>query len=99
MCLAIYAVICIAGRAHCGLAIDERAWGLWGAGMHFAAALIRAGAAWAGAFRHLDGGGRFVRESSVWAAVRFFRAGAVAVPRVGMRFLRSDGLRRLLTNP
>ena len=48
MGLAIYAVICIAGRAHCGLAIDERAWGLWGAGLIFAAALFRVGAAWAG---------------------------------------------------
>ena len=46
--LAIYAVICIAGRAHCGLAIDGRAWGLWGAGLIVLAALLRAGAAWVG---------------------------------------------------
>ena len=48
MGLAIYAVICIAGRAHSGLAIDERAWGVWGAGLIALAALLRAGAAWAG---------------------------------------------------
>lgn len=48
--LAIYAVLCIAGRAHCGLAIDERAWGLWGAGLIAAAAVLRAGAAWAGGY-------------------------------------------------
>jgi uncharacterized protein involved in response to NO len=41
-------VICIAGRAHCGLAMDERAWGVWGAGLIALAALLRAGAAWAG---------------------------------------------------
>lgn len=46
--LAIYAVICIAGRAHCGLAMDPRAWGAWGAVLIVAAALLRAGAAWAG---------------------------------------------------
>lgn len=48
--LAIYAVICIAGRAHCGLAIDERAWGMWGAGLIALAALLRAGAAWVGEY-------------------------------------------------
>ncbi|MGB4926259.1 MAG: NnrS family protein, partial [Giesbergeria sp.] len=48
--LAIYAVICIAGRAHCGLAIDERAWGMWGAGLIALAALLRAGAAWMGEY-------------------------------------------------
>ena len=46
--LSIYAVICIAGRAHCGLAMDERAWSVWGAGLIALAALLRAGAAWAG---------------------------------------------------
>ena len=48
--LAIYAVICIAGRAHCGLPIDQRAWGAWGAGLIFTAALLRAGAAWGGEY-------------------------------------------------
>jgi uncharacterized protein involved in response to NO len=48
--LAIYAVICIAGRAHCGLAIDERAWGMWGAGLIALAALLRAGAVWVGEY-------------------------------------------------
>ncbi len=48
--LAIYAVICIAGRAHCGLAIDERPWGAWGAALIVAAALLRASAAWAGEY-------------------------------------------------
>lgn len=46
--LAIYAVICIAGRAHCGWAMDERAWSQWGVGLIAAAAVLRAGAAWAG---------------------------------------------------
>ncbi|MBK7719338.1 MAG: hypothetical protein KBF40_09555 [Giesbergeria sp.] len=45
--LAIYAVIGIAGRAHCGLAIDECAWSQWGVGLIVAAALLPAGAAWA----------------------------------------------------
>jgi uncharacterized protein involved in response to NO len=38
--LAIYAVIGIAGRAHCGLVIDERAWSQWSAGLIVAAALL-----------------------------------------------------------
>ena len=50
MGLAIYAVVCIAGRSHCGLAIDERAWSGWGAGLIVAAAVLRAGAAWAGEY-------------------------------------------------
>ena len=41
-------VICIAGRSHCGLAIDERVWSAWGGCLIVAAALLRAGAAWAG---------------------------------------------------
>lgn len=48
--LAVYAVICIAGRAHCGLAGDERTWSQWGAGLIAAAAVLRAGAVWAGEY-------------------------------------------------
>lgn len=54
--LAIYAVICIAGRAHCGLEMDERAWSQWGVGLIAAAAVLRAGTVWAGEY------------SSVWLA-------------------------------
>lgn len=43
--LSIYAVICIAGRAHCGHPSDERPWVAQGALLLFAGALLRAGAA------------------------------------------------------
>lgn len=42
--LAIYTVICIAGHAHCGRAVDRRSWTHWGAALIVAAALLRAGA-------------------------------------------------------
>ena len=43
--LSIYAVICIAGRAHCGHPSDERSWVARGAVLIVAGALLRAGAA------------------------------------------------------
>ena len=43
--LSIYAVICIAGRAHCGYPSDERPWVARGAVLIVAGALLRAGAA------------------------------------------------------
>jgi uncharacterized protein involved in response to NO len=46
--LNIYAVICIAGRAHCGLALDESRWVAAGAGLIAVAALLRATAGWYG---------------------------------------------------
>lgn len=46
--LNIFVVMCIAGRAHCGLAPDERRWVPIGACMLLVAALVRAGAAWPG---------------------------------------------------
>jgi len=48
MGMAIYAVICIDGRAHCGLPVDRRAWSTWGTGLIVMAALLRVGAVWAG---------------------------------------------------
>jgi uncharacterized protein involved in response to NO len=45
MGLAIYAVICIAGRAHCGHPSDERPWVAQGAVLIIAGAVLRAGAA------------------------------------------------------
>ncbi|MDP3653683.1 MAG: NnrS family protein [Rhodoferax sp.] len=46
--LNIFVVMCIAGRAHCGLVPDERRWVPVGASMLLVAALVRAGAAWPG---------------------------------------------------
>lgn len=46
--LNVYLVICIAGRAHCGQALDERPWVLLGALLILAACLARLLAAWAG---------------------------------------------------
>ncbi len=46
--LNIYVVMCIAGRIHCGYALDERRWVPIGALMLVAAALLRAASAWAG---------------------------------------------------
>ncbi|OGB30292.1 MAG: NnrS family protein [Burkholderiales bacterium RIFCSPLOWO2_12_FULL_61_40] len=46
--LNIYGVMCIAGRMHCGLPLDERLWVPAGAVALVAAALMRAGAAWPG---------------------------------------------------
>lgn len=46
--LNIFVVMCIAGRAHCGLLPDERRWVPMGACMLLVAALVRAGAAWPG---------------------------------------------------
>ena len=43
--LSIYAVICIAGRAHCGHPADERPWVGQGAALIVAGAVLRAGAA------------------------------------------------------
>lgn len=43
--LSIYAVICIAGRAHCGHPSDERPWVARGAVLIVAGALLRAGVA------------------------------------------------------
>ena len=45
--LNIYVVMCIAGRIHCGYALDERRWVPIGALMLVAAALLRAASAWA----------------------------------------------------
>jgi uncharacterized protein involved in response to NO len=45
MGLATYAVICIAGRAHCGHPSDERPWVAQGAVLIIAGAVLRAGAA------------------------------------------------------
>lgn len=47
--LAIYAVMGIAGRAHCGRPFETRPWFPIGAGLIAAAALVRALAAWPGA--------------------------------------------------
>jgi len=47
--LAIYAVMSIAGRVHCGQALETRLWMPVGAGLLAAAALVRALAAWPGA--------------------------------------------------
>ncbi|MGD9942094.1 MAG: NnrS family protein [Burkholderiaceae bacterium] len=46
--LAVYVVICIAGRSHCGLLLDLRAWAPAGAVLIALGALLRALAAWAG---------------------------------------------------
>jgi len=46
--LGVFVVICIAGRTHCGRELDERAWVPAAALLLVAAALARAGAAWAG---------------------------------------------------
>lgn len=48
MGLAIYAVLCIAGRMHCGLPLDERLWVPVGAWLIVAGALARAATAWTG---------------------------------------------------
>ncbi len=47
--LAIYAVMSIAGRAHCGLPFETRAWMPVGAALLALAAIVRALAAWPGA--------------------------------------------------
>jgi len=70
--LAIYAVIGIAGRAHCGLAIDECAWSQWGVGLIVAAALLPAGAAWA-ASRGVAGQAR--ARQGCWGRVKRLAAG------------------------
>jgi len=49
MGLAIYVVLCIAGRMHCGLPLDERPWVPIGAGLIVAGALLRAATALPGA--------------------------------------------------
>ena len=49
MGLAIYAVLCIAGRMHCGLPLDERLWVPTGAWLIVAGALLRAATALPGA--------------------------------------------------
>lgn len=49
MGLAIYAVLCIAGRMHCGLPLDERPWVPIGAWLIVAGALLRAATALPGA--------------------------------------------------
>ncbi|MCC7099044.1 MAG: NnrS family protein, partial [Rubrivivax sp.] len=49
MGLAIYAVLCIAGRMHCGLPLDERPWVPAGAWLIVAGALLRAATALPGA--------------------------------------------------
>ena len=46
--LNIYLVICIAGRSHCGLALDARPWVVVGAALIVGAALLRAASAWWG---------------------------------------------------
>jgi len=51
--LNIYVVMCIAGRIHCGYALDERRWVPIGALMLVAAALLRAASAWAENAGHL----------------------------------------------
>ncbi len=53
--LNIYVVMCIAGRTHCGYALDERRWVPLGALMLVLAALIRAASAWAENPGHLLG--------------------------------------------
>lgn len=53
--LNIYVVLCIAGRTHCGYALDERRWVPIGALMLVAAALLRAGSAWVENPLHLLG--------------------------------------------
>jgi uncharacterized protein involved in response to NO len=49
MGLAIYAVLCIAGRMHCGRPLDDRPWVLAGAWLIVAAAMMRAATALPGA--------------------------------------------------
>lgn len=44
--LNVYVVICIAGRSHCGLALDERRWVPIGAALIVCAAAMRATAVW-----------------------------------------------------
>ena len=51
--LNIYVVMCIAGRIHCGYALDERRWVPIGALMLVLAALIRAASAWSENSGHL----------------------------------------------
>lgn len=83
--LAVYAVICIAGRAHCGLAVDKRAWGAYGAGLIALAAVLRAGAAWAGA----DSTAWLVAAGLCWVAA--FGLLCVLMAPVLWR-VRADGL-------
>lgn len=46
--LSIYAVMCIAGRTHCGHGLDERPWLPFGAALLVLAALMRACVPWSG---------------------------------------------------
>jgi uncharacterized protein involved in response to NO len=62
MGLNIYVVVCIAGRSHCGLPLDERRWVPLGALLIVAAAVLRAAAAWIG------GVGWLVAAASAWSA-------------------------------
>lgn len=50
--LGIYAVMCIAGRTHCGHRLDERPWLPLGAALLVVAALMRACVPWSGAGGH-----------------------------------------------
>jgi len=62
--LAIYAVMCIAGRIHCGQQLDEHPWVPLGAALIAIAALLRAGVAWPGA----DGSLLLAVSGLLWGA-------------------------------
>ena len=83
--LSIYAVICIAGRAHCGHPSDERPWVGQGRGAHRGRAVLRRHAAFVpDAASALLGWPGAVLGGGVRAAVLAHRPGAVGV--------RPDGL-------
>lgn len=60
--LAIYAVMGIAGRAHCGRPFETRPWFVLGAGLIAAAACVRAFSAWPG----VDATGFLVAAGLLW---------------------------------
>lgn len=57
MGLAVFAVVAIAGRAHCGLPPDTGPWVPLGSALLLAATALRAGAAWHGGAAWLSGAG------------------------------------------
>lgn len=82
--LGVFVVICIAGRSHCGLPLDERPWVPAGALLLVAAASARAAAAWAGA------------DALIWmgaAVVAWAVAFVLGLGRLGPLFIRprADG--------
>jgi len=83
--LAIYAVMGIAGRAHCGQPFETRAWMPAGAALLAAAALVRALAAWPG-----------VNVAAVWLAAGLLWSAAFGLYAWYMAGLlvsaRADGL-------